>query len=72
MLWILHWLISSNYRWRRHHVLWERAIRVPERKLLNAIFSDIDMYIHCHCGAYADRTRLCEKHKVVLSLGSVV
>ena len=71
MLWILHWLISSNYRFRRHHDFWLRAIRVPERKLLHAIFPEEDLYIHCHCGEYGDKTGLCEKHKVVLSLGAV-
>ena len=69
MLWILHWLISREYRLRRGWVLKDRKRSIQERKILNAIFSDIDMYIYCHCGEYADRSRLCEKHKVVLSLG---
>lgn len=68
MLWILRWLISREYRLRRGWVLEDRKRGVQVRKLLNAIFPG-DIYIHCHCGAYADRTRLCEKHKVILSLG---
>jgi hypothetical protein len=69
MLWILRWLISREYRLNRKTVLYQRKVMsIPERRLFHAIFSGTHKYIHCHCGAYADKTRLCSKHRVVLSL----
>ena len=68
-MWMLRWLVSRDYRFRRDYVLERKSHSVAGRKLFSIIFPDDDPYIRCHCGDYADRTRLCERHKVVLSLG---
>lgn len=63
MLWILHWLLSSEYRARREHVMFNRRTEIRVRRLYHAIFPD-GVYFKCHCGRYSDKSRLCEEHKV--------
>ena len=65
MLWILHWLISSEYRMRRDWVLGERRTDYRERRLLYMIlgYKRSDVYFHCPCGKYSDSSRLCPECK---------